>query len=202
MLECLTSMHRHGLSTDDIADVPALLDGVQLEGFAFHLPIDRHGGCDPAAEVGDWLRRLSDRGAAHRRGVGQPPDGCRPRAAAGRLPGDHVPAASRAPLCGWATATRSRRGAPCSTCTGWRRGRDTATGSGGRFARAGSWWSAEVRRTGWRSRRRGRCADRSTGPRSSPSVRWRRPTGRCPRSAGPAGRAGSPSRRTCTCPCC
>ena len=58
VLEFLTSMHRHGLSGDDVADVPALLDGVQLEGFAFHLPIDRHGGYDPAAEVGDWLRRL------------------------------------------------------------------------------------------------------------------------------------------------
>jgi hypothetical protein len=62
VLECLTSMHRHGLSTEDIADVPALLDGVQLEGFAFHLPIDRHGGGDPAAEVGDWLRRLAAAG--------------------------------------------------------------------------------------------------------------------------------------------
>jgi len=58
VLEFLTSMHRHGLSAEDVADVPALLDGVQLEGFAFHLPIDRHGGGDPAAEVGDWLHRL------------------------------------------------------------------------------------------------------------------------------------------------
>jgi alanine racemase len=62
VLECLTSMHRHGLSVDDIADVPELLDGVQLEGFAFHLPIDRHGGCDPVAEVSDWLRRLAAAG--------------------------------------------------------------------------------------------------------------------------------------------
>jgi hypothetical protein len=62
VLECLTSMHRHGLSVEDVADVPALLDGVQLEGFAFHLPIDRHGGGDPAAEVGDWLRRLAAAG--------------------------------------------------------------------------------------------------------------------------------------------
>jgi hypothetical protein len=58
VLEFLTSMHRHGLSADDMTHVPALLDGVQLEGFAFHLPIDRHSGADPAAEVGDWLRRL------------------------------------------------------------------------------------------------------------------------------------------------
>jgi hypothetical protein len=62
VVECLTSMHRHGLSAEDIADVPVLLDGVQLEGFAFHLPIDRHGGGDPAAEVADWLRRLTAAG--------------------------------------------------------------------------------------------------------------------------------------------
>lgn len=62
VLECLTSMRRHGLSVDDIAHVPALLDGVQLEGFAFHLPIDRNGGCDPVAEVGDWLRLLDATG--------------------------------------------------------------------------------------------------------------------------------------------
>jgi Alanine racemase, N-terminal domain len=58
VLECLTSMHRHGLSGDDIAAVSPLLDGVQLEGFAFHLPIDRPSDSDPVAEVGDWLRRL------------------------------------------------------------------------------------------------------------------------------------------------
>src|SRR3954451_18114514 len=62
VLECLTSIHRHGLSTDDIAQVPALLDGVQLEGFAFHLPIDLHSGADPVSEVGDWLGRLAAAG--------------------------------------------------------------------------------------------------------------------------------------------
>jgi hypothetical protein len=58
VLECLTSMHRHGLTADDIALVPDLLDGLHLEGFAFHLPMDRHGGYQPATEVADWLRRL------------------------------------------------------------------------------------------------------------------------------------------------
>jgi hypothetical protein len=63
VLECITSMHRHGLAEADLASVPALLDGVQLEGFAFHLPLDRrHGGSDPVGEVGDWLRRLSAAG--------------------------------------------------------------------------------------------------------------------------------------------
>jgi hypothetical protein len=39
-----------------------LLDDVQLEGFAFHLPMDRTGGTDPVAEVGDWLGRLAAAG--------------------------------------------------------------------------------------------------------------------------------------------
>ncbi|MGZ4632642.1 MAG: alanine racemase [Actinomycetes bacterium] len=62
VLECLTSMHRHGLPPADLAEVPALLDGVRLEGFAFHLPMDRHGGYEPATEVADWLRRLQQTG--------------------------------------------------------------------------------------------------------------------------------------------
>src|SRR3954471_5165007 len=60
VLECLTSMHRHGLSEADLASVPPLLDGVRLEGFAFHLPMARHGGYEPAHEVAGWLRRLQD----------------------------------------------------------------------------------------------------------------------------------------------
>jgi Alanine racemase, N-terminal domain len=58
VLEFLTSMRRHGLSAEDVAHVPALLDGVRVEGFAFHLPMDRQSGCDPVAEVGGWLHRL------------------------------------------------------------------------------------------------------------------------------------------------
>jgi alanine racemase len=58
VLECVTSMRRHGLGQSDIASVRPLLGGVQLEGFAFHLPMDRHGDYQPAAEVADWLRRL------------------------------------------------------------------------------------------------------------------------------------------------
>lgn len=58
VIECLTSMHRHGLDESDVASIRPLLDGVVLEGFAFHLPIDRHGGYQPATEVAAWLRRL------------------------------------------------------------------------------------------------------------------------------------------------
>lgn len=62
VLECLTSMHRHGLTEADVASVGELLDGVRLEGFAFHLPMDRHGAYRPTAEVSGWLRRIRDAG--------------------------------------------------------------------------------------------------------------------------------------------
>jgi hypothetical protein len=59
VVEALTSMHRHGLGADDVADIAAGLGGVRLEGIAFHLPMDRHGGYRPADEVSAWLRRLA-----------------------------------------------------------------------------------------------------------------------------------------------
>jgi hypothetical protein len=62
VVECVTSMHRHGLAAEDVPLLAGLLDGVRLEGLAFHLPMDRHGGYDPAAEVAQWLQRLSTAG--------------------------------------------------------------------------------------------------------------------------------------------
>ena len=62
VLEVLTSMHRHGLAPEDLAAAAALLPGVHLDGVAFHLPMDRHGGYDPAVEVADGLRRLAAAG--------------------------------------------------------------------------------------------------------------------------------------------
>jgi hypothetical protein len=68
VVEAMTSMHRHGLGE---ADVPVLAEvaagaagaaGLRLDGLAFHLPMDRHGGYDPAAEVAGWLRRLAAAG--------------------------------------------------------------------------------------------------------------------------------------------
>ncbi|MGH8893922.1 MAG: alanine racemase, partial [Actinomycetes bacterium] len=66
VLEAMTSMRRHGLTEGLLPAVPGLLDGVRLEGLAFHLPMDRHGGYDPVAEVAAWLRRFA--------GVGVPTD--------------------------------------------------------------------------------------------------------------------------------
>ena len=59
VVEALTSMHRHGLSSGDVTGLAAALGRVRLEGIAFHLPMDRHGGYRPATEVAAWLRRLT-----------------------------------------------------------------------------------------------------------------------------------------------
>lgn len=62
VLEAMTTMRRHGITADEVADASRHLTDVRLEGLAFHLPIDRHGGYDPAAEVAEWLRRFSGAG--------------------------------------------------------------------------------------------------------------------------------------------
>jgi hypothetical protein len=175
------------------------LAGLTAGRLAFHLPMDRHGGYDPAAEVADWLRRLAAAGvptsvafvshltAADLAGLRRD----FPARRSGR---------GSAPRSGWATAARCRRAAPCSTCTGSRAAPTTATGGGGRRGTATSWWSAAGPRTAWLWRHRARSAGRWAAARRSPSARSRRPTCRCRRSGGPASSVGSPSRRTCTCP--
>ena len=62
VVEAMTSMHRHGLGLADLPVLAEVAAGLQLDGLAFHLPMDRHGGYDPAAEVADWLRRLAAAG--------------------------------------------------------------------------------------------------------------------------------------------
>ncbi len=39
VIEVATSMHRHGVEHDRLAELADLVDGVQVEGFALHLPI-------------------------------------------------------------------------------------------------------------------------------------------------------------------
>ncbi|MDQ1585009.1 MAG: hypothetical protein QOH80_374 [Actinomycetota bacterium] len=58
VVECRTSMRRHGLRPDDLPDIAAALGDTQLEGFALHLPLDRPRGVDPVAETTTWLDRL------------------------------------------------------------------------------------------------------------------------------------------------
>lgn len=62
VLEAMTSMRRHGLTTDTVPLLAGLLPDVRTDGVAFHLPMDRHGGYDPAAEVAGWLDRLGAAG--------------------------------------------------------------------------------------------------------------------------------------------
>ncbi len=62
VVEAMTSMRRHGLTAAKVTELAQLLPGVRLEGLAFHLPLDRHGGYDPAAEVVEWLERFTAAG--------------------------------------------------------------------------------------------------------------------------------------------
>ena len=166
--------------------------------------MDRHGGYDPAGRGGRLAAAARGCRRADRRGVGQPPDRARARRAARGTSrtttfrpriGTALWLGDRGALHG---ARHRARRAPARA-----RRRATATGGGGRRGTATSWWSAagtahgvalEAPRTVRGPVGRAQGAGRR--------ARWRRPTCRCRRSAGPASSAGSPSRRTCTCRCC
>lgn len=60
VLELLTSLCRFGMSVADLGAVPALLDGVQLEGCALHLPLPSSGAYSSEVEV--WMERLREAG--------------------------------------------------------------------------------------------------------------------------------------------
>lgn len=61
VVECMTSMRRHGIAPADLthlAGAPAGA-GAVIEGFALHLPLDRPDGTDPAAEVSVWVQAIA-----------------------------------------------------------------------------------------------------------------------------------------------
>jgi alanine racemase len=58
VVECRTSLRRHGISADELEGLGATLADVHLEGFALHLPINRPRGARPVAEVATWVERL------------------------------------------------------------------------------------------------------------------------------------------------
>jgi alanine racemase len=63
VIECRTSLHRHGISEGELDALPPLLeslDTARVEGFALHLPLDRPDGVDPVAEASAWLARLRE----------------------------------------------------------------------------------------------------------------------------------------------
>lgn len=58
VIECMSSMKRHGVSEADLGRLHAAIDDVRLEGFALHLPLDRMDGSDAVEEVIAWMDRL------------------------------------------------------------------------------------------------------------------------------------------------
>ncbi|GHH84605.1 alanine racemase [Kitasatospora indigofera] len=55
VVECMTSMRRHGIAAGDLAAVAEMVDSVSFEGLALHLPMDRPDGSDPVDEVAHWV---------------------------------------------------------------------------------------------------------------------------------------------------
>ncbi|MGH3344622.1 MAG: alanine racemase [Carbonactinosporaceae bacterium] len=58
VVDCRTSLRRHGVTENDLLKLGPALDDVRLEGYGVHLPLDRPGSCDPVGEVGTWVERL------------------------------------------------------------------------------------------------------------------------------------------------
>ncbi|MCF2532180.1 alanine racemase [Yinghuangia soli] len=58
VISCMTSMKRDGVTEEDLVALRGSLEGVRLEGFSLHLPLDHPDGADPVAEVAAWVDRL------------------------------------------------------------------------------------------------------------------------------------------------
>lgn len=58
VIECMSSMRRHGISEQDLGLLHSAIEDVRLEGFALHLPLDRPDGSDAVEEVIGWMDRL------------------------------------------------------------------------------------------------------------------------------------------------
>jgi hypothetical protein len=62
IVECRTSLRRHGIGPGDLAALGPALAGCRFEGFALHLPLDRPAGVDSPGEVTAWVRQLAAAG--------------------------------------------------------------------------------------------------------------------------------------------
>jgi hypothetical protein len=58
VLECRTSLRRHGIGYHDLGEVARYVERVRLEGWAAHMPLDRVAGANPAREVRQWVETL------------------------------------------------------------------------------------------------------------------------------------------------
>ncbi|MFF7637145.1 alanine racemase [Kitasatospora sp. NPDC008050] len=66
VVECMTSMRRHGIAPAELAHLAEASaaggGGSVIEGFALHQPLDRRDGSDPAAEVSHWVQAIETAG--------------------------------------------------------------------------------------------------------------------------------------------
>ncbi|WP_035799405.1 alanine racemase [Kitasatospora mediocidica] len=62
VVECMTSMRRHGIAPGDLVHLAEAVHDVAFEGFALHLPLDRPDGSDPATEVSTWVQAIGQAG--------------------------------------------------------------------------------------------------------------------------------------------
>jgi hypothetical protein len=62
VVECRTSLRRHGVDAAELPAVAEALTTCRPQGFALHLPMNRPAGVDPVAEVEAWLDRLAAAG--------------------------------------------------------------------------------------------------------------------------------------------
>lgn len=59
VVECRTSLRRHGVAPQELAALGPALANCELAGFALHLPMNRPRGVDPVAEVDRWMSDLA-----------------------------------------------------------------------------------------------------------------------------------------------
>ncbi|HEX3614031.1 MAG TPA: alanine racemase [Sporichthyaceae bacterium] len=59
VVECRTSLRRHGVVPGELTTMTEALAACRFEGFALHLPLDRPDGVDPVAEVDVWVQAVA-----------------------------------------------------------------------------------------------------------------------------------------------
>ncbi|MFI6447618.1 alanine racemase [Kitasatospora sp. NPDC050543] len=66
VVECMTTMRRHGIGADELPVIAQLVESVSFEGLALHLPMDRPDGSDPVDEVAHWVEAAAAAGLSTR----------------------------------------------------------------------------------------------------------------------------------------
>lgn len=156
VIECMSSMKRHGVKEEELGQLHAAIEDVRLEGFALHLPLDRTDGSDAVEEVIGWMDRLrAARLPLHTMFVSH----LRAEELGGSSSSSRRPVSAPAsvPGCGSATTRRRSTAAPFWTSHASSRATVSATASR-RPPRTAGWWSSRAgRRTVWAWRPRRPC---------------------------------------------